>query len=345
MKLERAILLLASVLVARTAAASGPGKEGVKGSTGSGTPTVTLPSDPAEGVPPEVVVSARESDVVREYPGNAPPTKPWEVGVGWEFHHLIRQEDLGGAGVNKNLNYFSAYARWDITENNRLSIRGGLYERFIADAGESGVRADDVSATYTRRVPLPRAVTLRIATSLSAPTSFASQKAGLITAPRLSLQADRKFGYVTVDGRIVGQGFLCKYASAEGGSPNPKFLVAGVLTGGVSIPYLNALSVGLSLTTGYVSFYDVANAYVGSVSAPVVTVAQPGQAMQQHYGGEVYLRYALPATHGFKGDVTVALAQGDPTLGYTSVLHDGAQHVMPFYRQTAEVYALVGGRY
>jgi hypothetical protein len=67
--------------------------------------------------------------------------------------------------------------------------------------------------------------------------------------------------------------------------------------------------------------------------------------MQQSYGGEIFVRYVMPEVSGFKSDFTLALAQGDPSLGYPSVLHDGVVHPYLLYRDTAEVYFALEGRY
>jgi len=41
----------------------------------------------------------------------------------------------------------------------------------------------------------------------------------------------------------------------------------------------------------------------------------------------------------------VAYAQGDPTIGYSSVLHDGVGHAYLGFYNTSEVYASLGVRY
>src|SRR5438132_9539931 len=118
--------------------------------------------------------------------------KKWEVGGSWETHRLIRQEDLAGAGSSKLFNVLGVYARYEITPNDRIGIRDYFYERFIADQGESGIRSDDVTATYTRTQPLPKEFTFAGTFALSAPTSFSSQKMSLITSPAVILQMDKK---------------------------------------------------------------------------------------------------------------------------------------------------------
>ena len=73
--------------------------------------------------------------------------------------------------------------------------RGGVYyDRtvnafVIADSGETGLRSGDVTFRYTRTEPLPKQFTFAATGALSAPTSFYSQKASLITAPATAAAA------------------------------------------------------------------------------------------------------------------------------------------------------------
>ena len=53
----------------------------------------------------------------------------------------------------------------------------------------------------------------------------------------------------------------------------------------------------------------------------------------------------MPTFSGVKSDISLAYAQGDPTIGYTNFLHDGVGHAYLGYRQTSEVYASLGMRY
>jgi hypothetical protein len=56
----------------------------------------------------------------------------------------------------------------------------------------------------------------------------------------------------------------------------------------------------------------------------------------------------LPTFGGFKSDLSAAFApNGDPTIGYASVTHGtGELQLDPFYyRQNAEVYFGLSGRY
>jgi hypothetical protein len=337
MHLFSTTITLAALLVTGAAGAAGTDKGNTKGGSGPGSA-----SGPTGGAS-EGASDSRDSGVDRL----GGTTKVWEIGAAWEYHHLIRQEDLNGAGVNKNLNYFSLYARWDITPMDRVQIYGGIYQRFIADEGETGVRADDLSFSYTRRVPLPGEVQLKLSGRLTAPISFNSQKASLITSPRGAVQVSRKFGTFNLDARLSGTGYIVKYASYDGGAnPNPRGLLGATLSGDYAMPFLESLSIGATLYTGYLWFYDVYGSAGPNMTLPGAGAnTRLGQPNQQEYGGEVYIRYSLPSLGGFKSDITLALSQGDPTLGYASVIHDGEQHVYPFYRQTAQFYGVLGARY
>jgi hypothetical protein len=333
-------IALAALLSGGAARAAGSGKNDAPKDPGKGATGPSSPGEPPGGTPNEAANDARDAAS-----NTRASDKSWEVGASYEFHHLIRQNDLAGAGVNKNMSYGGFYGRWDITPYDRLALRGGVYQRYLADPGETGARFDDLSLAYTRKIPLPGEVTLRPSFSLSAPTSFASQKASLITAPRLSLQADRRFWkWLTVEARVADSYYLVRYASAAGGNPNTRNVLSGMVSVDFAMPFHDPLSVGLTGYTAYIWLYDVANGG-GGQPAQYGSVAQPKQPIQQSYGGEVYVRYNLPSVKGVKGDVSFALANGDPTLGYTSAIHDGAQHIYLFFRQTAEVYGAVALRY
>jgi hypothetical protein len=303
--------------------------------------------------------------------------KSWEIGAAWENHTMIVQsgdlaggspstsggnDPAAGVGNNKEFNYFSLYLRWEPTQYDRFTLRGGMYERFLADSGESGLRLDDTAIGYVRRIPLPAEFTVRVGASVYFPTSYASQLQSLRFAPRLSVELEKKFGkYVSADIRMVGDYYNCQYAEAgssdndptsvtsqtPGGDANAEWRVAAVLEGEVTMPFLDSLAIGASLYDGYIGYYQV--------GAPPVTMNFVGaesdqqftnQPVQQEYGGEVFIRYTMPTLAHIKSDLTLALApDGDPSLGYTSLLHDGIQHTYPGWRQNAEVYGVLSARY
>lgn len=343
---------LAALLVAGSASAAGgvggkgdtggKGGAGPSGATGAGQgdvgPTVVSDSQRGgTGLSPDRIEDAKKD------------VKPWEIGASWETHRLIRQEDLNGAGSSKVFNLVFFSARYDITDKDRVSVSWGLFQRFLADDGETGFRGTDITLAYTRLVPLPEKLTLRITPSTTIPVSFYSQKASNITSPGLSLTLSRKFGDLNIDARLSAGAFIDHYASAEGGSPNAKYRAGGSLTAEYSMPFHRALSLGAAINDGYYWYYNPQNSGCqASVACQQGFVQDPqfsGQTMQQTYGGEIFVRYLLPSIMGFKSDATVAVANGDPSLGYASALHDGVVHPYLAYRQTAEVYGALSLRY
>jgi hypothetical protein len=348
----------AALAIASTASAAGGGLGG--GSKDLG-PKPTPPSASGAGqaeTPSEVDISSTQLARKESAQGaaGAEETKPWEVGATFETHRLIRQEDLGGAGSVKVFNVLYATAKYDITDKDRALISGGALQYFLADQSETGYRATDISLGYSRLIPLPQELNLRATATTTIPVSFYSQLASNITSPSLTLALSRRFGDLSVQASIVGGAFIDRYTtsaemgangSTPGAQPNPKWRAGAALTGEYSMPFHRPLSAGLALTDSYIWYYDVGQCpsqsqCLGASSDPQFPNGQP---MQQSYGGEIFVRYTLPELVGMKSDITLALANGDPSLGYPSVLHDGVVHPYILYRQTAELYAALSARY
>jgi hypothetical protein len=282
-------IALAALLFSGAASAAGTdSKDPGKGATGP----AAAPSDTDPGGGGKADQQLSEVSDTRGVDTRVTP-KTWEIGAGVEYHHILDPESIDNDG-NRNVEYYSLSGRWDITPYDRLSIRWGLFQGWIIDSGDSPVRADDISVSYTRRIPLPGKVTLRGSFSLTAPISYGSQLATLITSPRASLQVDRRFGHLTLDGRVGGTVFI--FRDAEGGgfsgggiagnstpgtgvggngpgsNPNPKGSLTMVIGAEFSMPFHEQLSVGLSLYNGYSWVNDVgcnsaASGYMGSQSA------------------------------------------------------------------------------
>jgi hypothetical protein len=333
-----------TVLAASAASAAGGKESTVKSEKGGGESGST---GTTSGTGTGTITSERDRDKVTN---EKKVVKPWEVGASWEAHALTNQNDLEGYAPDKFYNYFYAYGRYEFFKYNRVTLRVGLYQRFIADPGESGARLDDIYAAYTRVIPLPKEFRLSVTGSVIAPTSFISHKEGLVTAPRLTLQLDKELGkYVVVSLRTFGEYDIQTRTSWEDGSlPNPIARMGVSLSSEVTMPFHTPLSAGASLFTGYTWYYD-ANAttpcltgYTCDPNMPMVQ-ADPTfshQPTQQSYGGEVYARYTLPALAGLKTDLKVALAEGDQ-----SILHDGVTHFNMFFRLSTQVYGALTLRY
>ena len=281
-------------------------------------------------------------------------TKSWQVRATAEFHHLVRQNDLAsdstgrGDASNRNLFFYVFSAQYEPTPYDRLVAQWGFYQRFLADGGETGVRSDDGLIAYTRTIPLPGRVILRVQPRVDFGLSYDSiEHTGLIAAPRLGVSLERRFGPVDLYALVYGYVFLERYTSAIGGSPNPMTSLATLVEATYRVPPLPSLEAGVA---GYASatwFHEVqddgSNALIAeehSTSDPL-TASQP---FSNTFGGEVFVRYTLP-TRAFASQVLVAYANGDPTIGYQALRHDGVGRFNLFYRHVSELYAALTLRY
>ena len=150
--------------------------------------------------------------------------------------------------------------------------------------------------------------------------------------------------------RTYGAGHWMRYTSAEGGSANPKWLWVASLGVEYQIPYVNVITLGTSITNQYLWLYETGYVATAPNSTRLGIAQDPNygfnQPVQQAYGWEIYARYLAPELAGVKSDLTLAYAQGDPSLGFTSALHDGARQVYPlFWRHTSTVYAALSVAY
>ena len=283
--------------------------------------------------------------------------KPWEVGATFETHRLLRQDyNPEGLGALKVFNVLFAVAKYSLTDHDTVSVSGGGYQYFLADNGESGFRDSDITLAYSHVFELPAKFRLRGSLSANIPISFDSQLATNITSPGGSLSLSRKFGDLAVEARLSARYFWDRYSSAgaigttgsdPAGATNIQWSAGAAISAEYDMPFYRPLSAGVALTDSYAFFYKNVGApppqtqFFGATTNP----STDGQPMQQSYGGEVFVRYVMPDVSGFKSDLTIALANGDPSLGYPSVLHDGIVHPYLLYYNSAEVYAALSGRY
>jgi hypothetical protein len=333
-----AVLGTAIALVSgRATAAETKGDTGGKGGLSPKGTTAGEESSPDTAIPLQRNVDRGNTKAEEE--------KPWELGATFETHRSLVQDDLVN-GAPKVYNLFGVYGLYRLTQNDAISLREYFTEGFVADPGETGVRADDISLAYTHSVPLPRNFLFSATGSLSAPTSLTSQKQGLITAPRLNLAINKRFGrYISAGANLGGGVWIDRYAEAEGGAANPLAQVAGTLFAEVIMPFHEPLSIGASASTGYFWLYNVQSGDPAVVQPGVVADANyPNQPVTQTYGAEIHVRYALPTLAGVKSDILIAADDGGPGLN-DSVLHDGVGYLYLFDREQAEVYASFTVRY
>lgn len=274
--------------------------------------------------------------------------KAWTVGGVFETHRMVRTEDLQGMARNKVMNYLFLFAGYGITPFDRVQVRTGIYQRFLADKGETGVRMDDIEPMYTRIVPLPAAVTMRASGSVILPLSYESQLMDLMFAPRLLAQFDRRFGTFNLTVRGGAAYWATKYKSTRGGDANPMVSLSTSVNGEYAMPFHESLSVGALVAAGASFLRDPTNARdpnvqrYGAVNDPQFGASQP---VQNTYGAELYVRYILPEVQGVKSDFTIGYANGDYAVGYMRLNREGITRVYGFWRTNAEVYAELGIRY
>lgn len=283
--------------------------------------------------------------------------KIWSITAAMEFHTALVQTEPDDArsAPDKFYNFFYVRPQVYITPKDQLRADFGMYEHFLADPGESGLRLADISARYTRFIPLftgenntspstppSHGVLLKIAVSATAPTSYTSQLHGLITVPRLRVYLERAFLdetlFVTANG--FAEYYVDKYRTSAGGSSNALSRYSAQLTADYFFPFHRQLSVGALLGTSWTYYYGVE----GATATAMGTVADTqftSQPVQQIYSAEVDAEYSFPTFKGLKTSAALTYAVGDNT-----VLHDGVQHIYyGFYRRSTEVYATLTARY
>jgi hypothetical protein len=316
---------------------AGAGGGGVGGAGGGGLATDR----------PRDQVDASTAD---ELTSRDPTKKIWEVGLSAEYHRLFIQNDLEGAAANKNLLVYAASVELDPTPNDRIKVRGFVYERFLADPGETGVRADDIILSYTRYQSLPWDMTLKPGAWVTAPTAFTSQKASSITSPRVYVSLNKTFGkFLSVEPRASADYYFVRYGSYDqGATPNTKAGARVGLNVEAEMPFHRQLAIGADVGTSYYWYYQP----TATTPGPVVGGCPGGncEPVQQTYGGEVYARYDFSKYRpkkatDFHWDFTLSAANGDPSIGYASAIHDGSLAVYWGFRTNAEVYGVLAARY
>jgi hypothetical protein len=317
-------IALAGVLSASTAAAQGT-------PFGNGTNATQTSSDD-DGENPD------KGEVKPYY-----QRKSWSVGSSFETNRTLLQEDVGGR--IKAFNTLSLYAAYNITPKDQVRATGGFIQRFIADQTETGIRTDDVGLSYAHRFQLPWQMMLAPSVANSFPTSFNSQLMGLIALPRAGLFLSRSFldNNLTVSLRGGASYYVVEYRQAVGQvDANPRATTNAGFNINYSMPFHQALQVGVSGSTSYLWQYDVDHANDPVLReqfkyTPVEPSADPyygrSPPTQQGYGGEVYISYNLPSLEGINTNLQIALSQND------GVLRDGATHLYWLSRRGGQASA------
>ncbi len=287
-----------------------------------------------------------------------PRAKPWELVADFETHRLLQDNYLAeGVGKVKLFNVLDVAGYYFVTPDDRIRLEVAAFQYFLADSGESGFRADDVELEYSHVFHLPSALALRASAGLTAPLSFASQLQSNITAPFAKLRLARTFGDFVVSAGVSARYYIDRYSSANSlgaagqdsgsGQPNLQFITGASLSAEYNLPFYRPIAIGASVADFYMWFYDVGTCPYQSMCYGATSDPQfgNGQPVQESYGGDVFVRFIMPELGDFKGNMVLTLANGDPTLGYPTMLDDGMQHPYFLYYNTAEVYLALEGSY
>jgi hypothetical protein len=377
MRFSTVAMVMSALLLGTGAANAAEGSKG-PGDTGKGGPGPGSAAGSSGGE--SAGATGVESGNTRDNPdvANALTTayKPWEVGVVFTTHRLIDPGEqysgapdpvlnqdpanvTSGSGIYNAANDYQLYARYDITKNDRVGVKAFLYEYYLADAGENGVRFDDMLLSYTHTFKLPQKFRLQTGVGVTLPTSYASQLEGLITSIGPRVDVDRRFGPVSLSFGVHDTIFIEKYdsfAGSGGAAPTSLNTLSFVLDAEFHMPFHEPLSVGMDAFVGYGWYNNIqsgvsqnctgsGNTTKDQACGGVSDAEFPNEPIQETYGWEAYARYLLPDLFGFKTDLTFAYAFGDPAIGYSSLLQDGIGHLYLGYRHNSELYLSMAVRY
>jgi hypothetical protein len=159
-------------------------------------------------------------------PTTPPPERFYQINGILELHTNLVSDDYSANDV-----YMVYYLKgnFDVTKNNRLSLRFDLTQRFIADNEESGFWFGDIRLYYTRKFKIMTwndyVIPGMVYGYLTAPTSRPSIERGIITKPTLVFALAPSIGPVTFIGRAYMQYIFARYSASKMGDPNNQFLV------------------------------------------------------------------------------------------------------------------------
>jgi hypothetical protein len=307
--------------------------------------TSTPASSPSSGQK-EPAAAVNEGELRRD-PGDAVFKKWWQLDAVWETHVMLLPYDIDheGTGSAKLLNYGYLGARANLSKHDRVSARMGMSIYALADQGESGVRASDLSVSYTRLQPLGHGFELRPSLSVLAPTSYHSwHDSGLYLGITGAVGAAYQYKILSVEVRVFGSGYVQHYRSELGGNPNPIGGVGGSLAVNIEMPFWRQLSIGGAFYDEYQWLYMPNDPTRATTTDGTFGNSQP---WAQAFGVEGFVDIRLPYLRRVVFDLHLAYGVGDPQLGYMSVLYDGATRIFGYgpVRMSSSVYAALAARF
>jgi hypothetical protein len=337
----------------RSALAAPEAAKDSKASRGAATEPTT-PGPTADARPSSEVTAADAETGVEARLGDREGKRIWSIALGMETHVAIASHDDGSlTHTEKLVNFFFLSTQLFVSSYDQVRVDAGLFEHFLADPGESGLRLADTSLSYTHSLPIlteaglspsaipTKGVLVRGGVSVTAPTSFSSRLLGIITVPRLRLSFERAFFdhslFLSAGGFV--EYYVDKYRSSPTGGTNAMSRYAVQAGADYCIPALKKLSAGVAVGSSWTYYYGVE----GVSTTPYGTVADPqysSQPVQQNYNFQANASYALPTVKEIGSSFALAYSMGD------NALHGGVQHLyFGYYRRSTELSASLSARY
>jgi hypothetical protein len=254
-----------------------------------------------------------------QLPTAPPPVRFYQINGIIELHTNLVSDDYS---ANDAYMQYYLRANFDVTKNNRLSLRMDMAQEFIADPGETGFWFGDMRFYYTRKFKIPATgdyvIPGMVYGYLTAPTSRQSIARSIITKPTIVFALAPSVGPVTFIGRGYLQYVFASYAESKNEDPNPQ-LNAGY---DLQIVYETPLK-WLALFAGW--SYTWTKKY------------RTREGEQEPWGAEYYFEigpnFVVPMPKkGPSLDITLAYAQG------ANVLEDGVYRTYFVKRDQSELY-------
>ena len=281
------------------------------------------PEEPAlQPVEEEIAAEAEEDveDIQLDaiIPTGARERKLWRVQALYELHfNLISDEH----SANDWLSFYMLRGDLNLTDNDQISLRADLEQRYIADPGENGLWFGDLRLYYSRSFSIPirdYRIPSKASVYVTAPTSRVSRERSYITRPTAALTLAPSWGPLT----LVSNGYfrysIAEYAqSSHGGDPN------------------NMLTTGFWLQLFYTPFdwFAPSVAWQSLWHLGYPSRENETQPWQRSYYFEAALNFSVPMPERSPSlELSLAYSQG------ASVLEDGVYRLYFAKRDQSEIY-------
>ncbi len=257
--------------------------------------------------------------------------RPWFFDALFETHFLATRDNLYSNDVYSTLyltgNYDLPGVR-AISSLGRISLRGNLTFRYIADPGESGTLLGDMRLYYSH--PFSFSVKGqkfggRGYFYWTFPTSKVSQQEGNISRPTLLVAFSKQLPLgLTLYLRPFARVNWAEYAEKEGGNMNTKWVLGYDIQLTYSLPFHKRMSLGAGWLQDWYNKYASRDGY--------------SQPWNSEYYWEVFAGYSI-FTKPVSLDAYLALASG------RTAISDGVYRFRFMERNDTEIYFSLSARY